>query len=718
MWSRAERWSDVMLDTTRQSTGARVRPRSPERCCVEAAIRAGTSVAGKVRHPSPYHGAVRNGASWAGRLVRSMAAVAATGIALTQLAPAPSQAADTVQLSLVMTSLSTTGTKPDDRIALTLTVTNTGTIPAYGVVAHLWRSRDAIHDQASLLSFAEGGSTLGGWSQGTGSYLLITNSVTAFPPGATKQFTLSASLKQLGFDTRSAAYPFGADVVATADKSSNNSVVAKARTVLPLPGKATVPITSIVLLNAAPTKAVDDIFTSDHLATELTGRLARLLDAAERPDISWLVDPALLDEVADQADGYQVLSGKKLIAGTGQQAAGQWLARFNKLDRNRGGRTLFASPDIASASAHHLTDIFGWSKTTSAAVPQVNGLPLVMVPAGGTLTSDELDFVSAAPAHALLATNARLPGAVQSTATPLPLLAAQSISASAANQADGALRQRQLTLAQTAISGGAGQVRLLTNPEAASLDADTRPEWTTSRSLPETFEEGASRVAELVATKPARLSDAQFAVHERVGADFDAYRELAPDSAYAAQGEAAVLRSLSTSWITDSAAGTAYASAISELIGREAVGDRIRLDISSRLVMSARSNQFPVTITNEGFEPVKVRVVVTTNNPQRLSIAPSEAVTVDPGQSHTVNIRPEATGNGVISARAHLTTVSGRRVGEDTPVTIEVTDLGVVAWIIVAVSGAVLVGATAWRIRQVRRRNSTPIPAGDAAEDA
>ncbi len=70
----------------------------------------------------------------------------------------------------------------------------------------------------------------------------------------------------------------------------------------------------------------------------------------------------------------------------------------------------------------------------------------------------------------------------------------------------------------------------------------------------------------------------------------------------------------------------------------------------------------------------------------------------------TVNIRPEATANGLVIARAHVATADGHRVTPDTSITVEITDLGVVAWIIVTVSGLVLVAATVFRIRQVRRR--------------
>jgi len=113
---------------------------------------------------------------------------------------------------------------------------------------------------------------------------------------------------------------------------------------------------------------------------------------------------------------------------------------------------------------------------------------------------------------------------------------------------------------------------------------------------------------------------------------------------------------------------------------------------------------------------VQVRVVVGTDNPQRLTVPPSELITVQPGQSETVNIRPEATTNGVVTADAYLTDATGRRVGDAVSLTIEMTELGMVAWIIVGISGVVLVVATWWRIRQVRRRESPSAQNAEAPE--
>jgi len=269
-----------------------------------------------------------------------------------------------------------------------------------------------------------------------------------------------------------------------------------------------------------------------------------------------------------------------------------------------------------------------------------------------------------------------------------------------------AITARQFALAQTAICGKAGQVRLLTSAEDLTADDASRPDWVTDRGLGAVLDSSPTRKAELATAKVERLSDQQFSELNRLAADFTAYAELVPESAFTDQREAAYLRSVAAVWITNASGRQAYSDGLVRLIGRPAVSERVQLSVSPRFVMSARSNQFPVTVTNDSLEPIQVRVEVTTDNPQRLAVPPTEVITVGPGQSQTVNIHPEASANGLITAAAHITTASGRRVSADVPLTFEVTELGIVAWIIVGVSGVVLVGATAWRIRQVRRRDS------------
>lgn len=653
------------------------------------------------------------GASWAGRLAGSLAAVVAIVVGTAVATPQSAEAEDTVQLSLAITELTNTGTKAKDKVSVAVTLTNTGSIPAYGVLAQLWRSKDPIRDQASLLSVAAGSDAWGARLIGEGNYRLVTNSTTAFEPGASKQFKLTATMAQLGFDTTSAAYSIGVDVVATADQSSNNNLVAQVRTFVPMPGKSQVPVTSVVLLSASPTKLAPNLFATDTLSAELSGRLTTLLQAATSAELNWLIDPALLDEVRDQADGYQVQDGDSTKAGTGQQVAVEWLARFTQLDRGHGGRTLFANPDTYGAQLSGTNEILAWSKAASARVDGINDLPLVVIPTGAVISRSGIEFLANSGASAIMASNAHAAAALQRTNSSIPVLGlASGFSSSAAASATESIEQQQLILAETAISGKAGQVRLLTTVNNLTQNTASQRRWWTQRNLDDLLETTPATKVNLSSAKPPHLSKSQFADLNRLTGDFAAYDELVTDSQLSSEPEAAYLRSVASAWISDASGAAAYSSAMNQVIGRAWVSKRVQLYASPRFLMSARSNQFPVTVTNGLTESIRVRVVVTTDNPQRLSVPASDLVTIGPGQSETVNIRPEATANGLITADAHVTTAQGRRVTTDVPLTIEVTELGMVAWVIVAVSAVVLVAATAWRIRQVRRRDRL------AAEDA
>lgn len=644
---------------------------------------------------------------FAGLLVACAGLVSAT--------PAPARADDTVQLGLSLDSVTISGTKPKDKVTLKLTLRNTGNVPAYRVLAYLWRSHDPIRHQATLASVAAGDNTWGERLVRPGSWLKVTDSTTAFEPGALRNITLTATLADLGFTATTAAYAVGADVVANADQSSKADLAAQVRSFVPMPGKSKVPLTSIVLLSAPPTKLFDNLFANEDLTAELTGRLNALLQAASSGD-SWLIDPALLDEVRDQADGYQVIDGSATKPGAGQQVAADWLARFHGLDRSRGGRVLFANPDSSGAEDAG-AEIVQWSTDASAKVDDIDDLPLVAIPTGNVATASQLDFLSGSGAKAILAANTASGNALQNGGGSTRVLAVSpSVPSAATTDPTAAVKQQQLVLAETAVAGTAGQARLLTTIGDLAQDAAARPSWTAPRDLDDLLEAEPATKARLSSSKPTLLSKSQFDAIDRLGDDFDFYSQLVPNSAFVSSPDAALLRAASSAWIADPQGGRAYVDALRKLVGRDTVNDGVRLDASGRFVMSARTNQFPITVTNELSEAITVRVEVTTTNPQRLSVPATDFITVAPGQSETVNIRPEASGNGLISGTAHAVTSGGKRAGRDIQLTFEVTELGFVAWIIVGVSGVVLVATTVLRIRQVRRRDAAAATAPQPSE--
>ena len=626
---------------------------------------------------------------------------AAVGL-LSLVNPLPAHAT-TLQVSFTVTSLDVSGTKAKDVVTVQGTVTNTGDTPAYGVQVLLWSSRDAIRDLATL---RQAGTNTVGWGArlaiDADHYAVITTSAVPFAPGTSRQIELRATLADLGFTSTGAAYAFGADVIASADAGGNYSTVGQLRTFVPLPGKTPVPITSVVLLSATPTKLVDNLFRDESLTVELGQRLENLLTAADRPGMGWLIDPALLDEVRDMSDGYQVRDGTGTRPGTGQDVATAWLARFEKLDRHAGGRTLFANPDVNVGRISKDSELVHRAGAAAETVAGVEDLPLVVVPAGRILPAATYDYLSDSGAEAIIAANATLAGALQTgDAEPRVLATAAEVPGAAQTPA---IERHQLAYAAAVIAGAKGQVRLLDGLEDLAEDQVTTTAWMVRRDLGSLLASTPSVHVALGTDKPPRLGPGQLETIKRLTGEFEAYGDLVPESALIDQSDTAITRTTSTAWIGNSAGFDAQVDGLAALVGGPEVGRSVTLDASHRFLMSSRTNQFPVTVTNNLAEQIRVRVVVRTDNPQRLTVPPSDLVTVAPGQSVTVNIRPEATSNGLVIARAYVATAAGHRVSPDTSITVEITDLGVVAWIIVGVSGFVLVGATAWRIRQVRRR--------------
>lgn len=655
------------------------------------------------------------GSTWGRRraLAFLLAWAASVGVLLL-ITPAPAYAAD-LQASFTMTSLKVSGYRPDDTVTLEGTVTNTGTLPAYGVQVILWRSRDEIRDLSTLRRAATTtvlGSRL---SIDADHYVAITTSAETFAPGQSQQVTLRATIDELGFDTRGAVFAFGADVIASAESgAAYYPSVGQLRTFVTVPGKAKVPLTSIVLLSNPPTKLVDNLFRNESLVSELTGRLSSLLAAAGRPGMSWLIDPALLDEVRDVADGYQVSTADGPRAGTGQDVARDWLDRFDRLDRNAGGRTLFANPDVNGARAAGDELVVSRSERASAAVTGLDDLPLVVVPSGGVLTTATHAFLADSGADAVVASNTVAAGALQAGSAGRPDVLGVSEAVPGEAETPQNLRV-QFALATATVARGRGEVRLLASAADVEQDTAATASWIVRRSLGELLETepGVTRVG-LVTTKTAVLGEQRFEELNRLESDFTVHAELAPGSTLTSQSDAAITRGAASAWVGDATGFDAQLDGLAKLVALPELGRSVTLTASPRFLMSSRTNQFPVTVTNDLTEEIRVKVVVDTDN-FRVKIPDSEVVTVPPGQSVTVNIKPEATANGLVTARAHLATSSGHRVTPDTTITVEVTDLGVVAWIIVIASGLVLVGATAWRIRQVRRRlASTEDPGADA----
>jgi len=93
-----------------------------------------------------------------------------------------------------------------------------------------------------------------------------------------------------------------------------------------LPQSASAAARSIELIER-PHQLLDGKFVDDELATLLSpeGRLGSLVYTPAVTQTRWFIDGALLDEVADMADGYELANGED---GVGVEIATAWLAQL------------------------------------------------------------------------------------------------------------------------------------------------------------------------------------------------------------------------------------------------------------------------------------------------------------------------------------------------------------------------------------------------------
>ena len=130
----------------------------------------------------------------------------------------------------------------------------------------------------------------------------------------------------------------------------------------------------------------------------------------------------------------------------------------------------------------------------------------------------------------------------------------------------------------------------------------------------------------------------------------------------------------------------------------------VTIDATPRFTMTGATSEFPVTVTNHLIDPVTIQLAAVSDNPQRIRLVPPEALTIEPGSSSTVLLQAESAGGGVVRASVHAQTTGGHRLTPDREVVVETTNFGTIGWVIVIVSGVVLVATTAHRIRQVRTK--------------
>lgn len=622
-----------------------------------------------------------------GRLLRALLAAVLLAAGVTSI---PGTAhAQTDFLDVEITSISTPTLNladPDQVIELEGRLTNVSTTPIRYVNVHFWRAPVAITSPEELTAITNDvplGARL--FLEEAGNLHTLTREE-AFGPGERATFHVRATVGELITEAEyqpplprdDAVYLLGVHVRGIPD-GGENMVVGRAQVVTTATSQP-VGSSALVLLAATPSWLPDGTFLDDSLAADLTDRLEVLLTSAERPGVVAAVDPALYRAARWLSRGHTVAGDERPASGV----ALRWVERVDQLaDEGRLWRLPFGNPDLVRADVTgELQRVLAWARDS---VPdELAELPSVAILDDGA-SSDLVGKLG--EFHTVVIRNAS--GA--SVGPPRVLTAAPQ--GPVRSLPPGVQLARRIADERLAPRP---PLYVIDTPEAAAFDDELAPhrEHVPATTTP------AEPLRWADAPVPAGFTDL-VATLEAEAANADLLADLTPDAP--AYDQAEIGAAAYSKGFTTEAAAITYARAASP---PDIDLGKVTLRTASSYVMGARVNEFPATLTNELDIPVTVGIIFDSDAPQRIRVPAVEPVEVPAQGSVNITITPEASANGVSLVHPVLVTVEGVELQHGEPIEITATDLGRVGWIIILVSGAVVLGGTAWRISAVRRERA------------
>ncbi|MGH8939622.1 MAG: DUF6049 family protein, partial [Actinomycetes bacterium] len=272
------------------------------------------------------------------------------------VSPAPAAAAGPAA-EIAIEGLDPSVAGPRDTLQVSGRVTNTGDSRLRDVEVRLRLSRSRVNSRAELARVA-----LGDTESKDGD--MVGQQLLAGPlqRGDSDEFQVSYALRGAGNLDEFGVFVVGVEVVASSEEGFGR--VGIVRTFVPFvpqdPGFRPSGYSWLWPLVGAPKRLADGTYVDDGLAAELApgGRLERLLRTgvtlAETQNLTWVVDPELLETVRDMSQGYVVQTARGLkVEGTGQQDAIAWLAALRTATTARDVLALpYADPDLVALHRH------------------------------------------------------------------------------------------------------------------------------------------------------------------------------------------------------------------------------------------------------------------------------------------------------------------------------------------------------------------------------
>ena len=689
-----------------------------------------------------------------GIVVALMAGLVA-GVPVQASSPAGVPAADgsVGPVRIVLDSLSPA--IPGDKATLRVRgrVINTGPSTVEDLSVRLRRSSFPLKERAGIAEVIDGGLTFD-TGEPTDVPLPGTRVVVAgqLAPGELRRFSMRVAVRSIGF-TETGVYPIAVEALGRQPQvdefDTRKGIV---RTFLPwFPADAEVdPIRLAWLWPLAgwPAESASGVLLDDQTPRELApdGRLGQLLSIGSRHQatVSWIADPALLQEASEISSGYQVLRNGTVSVGGGEDDAAAWLDLLGQSTRLTGLRTLpYADVDAAAVTRGGMPNDVVRAVTRGPRIAsQVLGDPTVgeiyWAPFG-RLDRSTVDVLASSgvsavilSADAMPSTNDVLPtegqptaalptdvGTIRAVLTDPGLTEVLDLPQSTAGEV---IAARQRFLAETALVAQTlespdrtliaapssvrwrGKASLL----APLLRATRSAPWMTPVSLTELLDEPAPSTSRRRGgygdkAKEAELGKQYVATIARTTEQLGVFTSVIDNPTGITEPYSeALLRAESSAWRTQPETGIALLDSIRTQLTEQT--EQIRVLSEGTITFSGDSGKVPVTIANDLDRSVTVGLALRGRPPLRLDSQPLEGIEIEAGKMASVEVDARVIGGDPLSVGVQLLSPDGEDYG--TPATITVSSTAyarAASYVVVAAFVAILIFVVVGIVRRIRK---------------
>ncbi len=689
------------------------------------------------------------------RLAVTCAAVALAAVPLAAGSPEAASAAvaATAQVSVGITSVNPAVARPGKPVTVSGTVSNATASAVSGLSVQIRSSGSPLTSRGDLTNYAAGNLPVDSPVAGA-----VAQLPGPLDPGATETWTVSIPAHELGM-TSFGVYPLAAEVEAGVAQDTARTFLPFWPARSPLAGP--VQIAWVWPVTTSPQEAGCRALLSNSLAASVAsgGRLAGLLAAgstpvASRANLTWAIDPGLLASVAAMTKPYRVGGDATCSGATGEPAsaaARTWLTGLRSVTATQ---DFFVTPydDVDVAALTHqgmdseLTQAFKTGRAAATTILGRDGLGGIAWPAEGIADYGTLGGLAVNGAGTVILDSTMMPPLTQVSYTPSAVTqtpdgvgpelhvaladdtltqivgsapaASATRSATAQAMATGAsFAVEQRFLAETAmIAAEAPALRrsiVVTpprqwNPASGVADAllseTVNAPWLSPVSLANLVAADSTSGQVPRQQPPQQLlrpDELRASLLHQVG-QLNARLRLEgsildpPDSDYLSTAVAAVE---SSAW--RGARGAAQASnLLARISGYLASRERlVTIIVSSHVTLGGQSGPVPVSISNKLNQAVTVRLHVQPPSDGRITILPfNSTVTIGPDQQKTIAVHVKAAAAGTRTLKLSLLTPSGAALpGRATTLTVEATNFGTLALVIIGIAVGVIAATAAGR---------------------